>query len=518
MTEKMVECIANYSEARRPEVVEQIAAAIRSAPGVTILDRHSDHDHNRTVITFVGPPAAVEEAAFQSIKKAGELINLDQHTGEHPRVGAADVVPFVPISGVTMQACVEMAQRVGRRVGEELGVPVYLYEEAATRPERVNLENVRRGQYEALKEEMGVKPERAPDFGPEKIGPAGATVIGARQPLVAYNVYLTTADESIANKIARAVRHSSGGLRFVKGLGMHVEGRAQVSMNLTNFRKTPIARVQELIRREAERYGVGIHHAELVGLIPQEALVDAAQWYLQLDQFERTQILEQRLAAARAEEAQAPDNPQNAGDAGFLEALAAGEPAPGGGSAAAYSGAMGAALAAMAARLTLGKKKYAAVQAEMQTVIDRADVLRREMLAAVEKDAAAFMAVMEAYRLPKDTPEDAAARAQAIEARTLAAAQAPLQAAEWALEVMQLAALVVEKGNVNAISDAAVGVNQAHAALIGSGYNVRINIAALQDSSAGQPLLDRLAALERQAAQLADQTRALLTERGGFSF
>jgi len=255
MTTPLVECIANFSEARRPEVVEAICQAIQSVPRVTLLDQHSDQDHNRTVLTFVGPPDEIVETAFRAIAKAGELINLDQHRGEHPRIGASDVVPFVPIQGVTMQECVALARKLGERVGRELEIPVYLYEEAATRPERTNLENIRRGQYEALKEEIATHPEREPDFGPRRVGPAGATVIGARQPLIAFNVYLTTDDVSIADKIAKAVRHSSGGLKFVKGLGLLVEGRAQVSMNLTNFRRTPLARVVELIRRGRTLWG-----------------------------------------------------------------------------------------------------------------------------------------------------------------------------------------------------------------------------------------------------------------------
>ena len=232
---QLVECIPNFSEARRPEVVDQIVSAIQAVNEVRLLDRSSDFDHNRTVLTLAGPPLAVEEAAFQAIKKAAELIDLDQHTGEHPRLGATDVVPFVPLSGVTMEDCIAIARRLGERVGRELGIPVYLYEAAATRPERTNLENIRKGQYEALKLEMGVKPERDPDFGPARVGKAGATVIGARQPLIAFNVYLTTAEVEIAKKIAKAVRQSSGGLRYVKGLGLLVDGRAQVSMNLTSF-------------------------------------------------------------------------------------------------------------------------------------------------------------------------------------------------------------------------------------------------------------------------------------------
>ncbi len=289
---QLIECIPNFSEARRPEVIDQIVAAIISVDGASLLDRSSDLDHNRTVLTFAGSPEAVEEAAFRAIKTAAKLINLDQHTGAHPRIGATDVCPFVPLRDVSMEECIALSQRLGQRVGLELSIPVYLYEAAAARPERANLENIRKGQYEGLKVEIETDPNRAPDFGPSKLGAAGATVIGARSPLIAFNVYLTTDDVSIAKKIAKAVRQSSGGLRYVKGLGLLVDGRAQVSMNLTNFRETPIARVVEFIRREAQRYGVGIHHSELVGLIPQEALVDAAVWYTQLDQFSHEQILE----------------------------------------------------------------------------------------------------------------------------------------------------------------------------------------------------------------------------------
>ena len=349
MPQPLIECIPNFSEARRPEVVEAIIAAIQEVSGVSVLDRHSDLDHNRTVITMVGAPAAIEEAAFQSIKKAQELIDLDLHQGAHPRIGAADVVPFVPISEVSMTECVELARRLGKRVGEELSIPVYLYEEAASKPERQNLENIRKGQYEGLKTEIETVAERLPDFGPAKLGKAGATVIGARAPLIAFNIYLTTSDVEVAQKIARAVRNSSGGLRFVKGMGVLVEGMAQVSMNLTNFRKTPLFRVVELVRREAQRYGVGIHHSELVGLIPQEALIDSAVWYTQLDQFEPEQILENRLFVAQAQSTATTENPYF-----FIEQLASANPTPGGGSAAAFTAAEAAALVAMVGRVTVG--------------------------------------------------------------------------------------------------------------------------------------------------------------------
>ncbi len=276
MGSSLVECIPNFSEARRPEIVEQIIQAILGVPGVQVLDRHSDLDHNRTVVTYIGAPARrLKRLPTRRSCCASQLIDLNQHTGEHPRLGATDVVPFVPISEVTMQECVEMARRLGKRVATELNIPVYLYEDAATRPDRQNLENIRRGQYEGLKEEIKTNPDRKPDFGPAEFGPAGATVIGARQPLIAFNVYLTTDDVQIAQKIAKAIRNSSGGMRFVKVDGDFGQGRAQVSMNLTNYRQTPVFRVVELIRREAHRYGVAIHHCELVGLIPQEALIDS---------------------------------------------------------------------------------------------------------------------------------------------------------------------------------------------------------------------------------------------------
>ncbi len=509
MPNPIVECIANYSEARRPEVVDAIVQSINSVPQVILLDRHSDLDHNRTVLTFVGPPQEIAEAAFQSIAAAARLINLDEHTGEHPRIGATDVVPFVPISGVTMQECVEIARRLGRRVGEELNIPVYLYEEAAARPERQNLENIRRGQYEALKREMGVLPERDPDFGPAKAGTAGATVIGARQPLIAFNVYLTTDDVSIARKVAQALRFSSGGLRYVKALGLLVDGRAQVSMNLTNFRGTPLARVVEAVRREAARYGAGIHHSELVGLIPQEALVDAGRYYLQLDGFEPEQILESRLTSA-LEESQV-----SAERSTFLNALAAGTPAPGGGSAAAYSGAAAAALVAMVARLTVGRKKYSQVQDQMQSVLERAEGLRQELTLAIERDAQAFNAVMAALRLPKDSSEQEQVRLKALETATLHAARVPLEVADLSVNVLRLAAQVVSAGNVNAVSDGMSGAALARAALTGAACNVRINLASLPVHPEKEGMQMRISQLESQGDLLYSQVMASFQERGG---
>lgn len=295
MMQKIVECVPNFSEGRRPEVVQQIVDAIAAVDGVKMLDFSSDADHNRSVVTFVAPPETVGDAAFAGIAKAAELIDMTKHTGGHPRMGATDVCPFIPIKGVTMDDCVAIAKKLGQRVGEELGIPVYLYEKAATRPERENLAKVRKGQYEGIRDTIATDPARTPDFGPAKMGTAGATAIGARQFLIAFNVYLNTDNVEIAKKIGKAVRHSGGGLRYVKAMGLEVDGKAQVSMNLTDFTGTPIFRVVEMIRREAARYGVGIASTELIGLIPQQALIDAAVWYLQLDGFSPEQVLENRL-------------------------------------------------------------------------------------------------------------------------------------------------------------------------------------------------------------------------------
>ena len=297
MRTKIVECVPNFSEGRRPEVVLEIVEAVRSVPGVRLLDWSSDVDHNRSVLTFVGEPMAVKDAAFRGISRAAELIDMEKHEGEHPRIGATDVVPFVPVSGVTMEECVELARDLGQEVASKLRIPVYLYEEAATREERRNLATIRRGEYEGLKKEIGL-PERRPDFGEPVMHPtAGAIVIGARNYLIAYNINLSTSDVSIAKKIAQRVRASSGGLMYVKALGIMLEDKnlAQVSMNLTNFEKTPIHVVFNLVKTEAERYGVSIVGSELIGLAPMKALLDAAVYYLRLEDFSPDRVLDARI-------------------------------------------------------------------------------------------------------------------------------------------------------------------------------------------------------------------------------
>lgn len=507
MGKKLVECIPNFSEGRDEQVIEGILGVFIPYENVSILDYHSDKDHNRTVITIVGTPGEIEESVFQAIKKAGELIDMDKHKGEHPRIGATDVVPFVPIRNMDVRECIEIAERLGERVGRELNISVYLYEEAARTPERKNLENLRKGQYEGLKEEINSSPARKPDFGPSELGKAGATVIGARAPLIAFNVYLDTDDTAIAKKIARTVRFSSGGLRFVKAMGVMVEGRAQVSMNLTNFNKTAIPQVVEMIRKEAERYGTAIHHSELVGLIPQKALIDSAIWYLHLDQFSDEQILERKLESAIEEQQ------KGSLEYAFLDALASKEPTPGGGSAAAFTAGEAAALIAMVGRITLGKKKYASVQKEMDEIVRKAEVLREKLSELIDKDAEAFEAVMRAYRLPKDNEEQKKKRESSIQAATLEAAKVPLKTCHVALEVLSLTVRVAEKGNKNAITDAGTASALAVAAISGAGANVRINLQSLTDKSNRERLTTQLEGLESETRELDEQVRDHLKTR-----
>lgn len=294
---KIVECVPNFSEGRQMDVVEKILDVIRSIEGVKILDSSSDTSHNRTVVTFVGEPQDVKKAAFKAAEKAAELIDMENHHGEHPRIGATDVIPLIPISDVTMEECIELARELGQEIGEKLFIPVFLYEEAAVKPERKNLADVRRGGYEGLKEAISLQ-ERHPDFGPARMHPrAGATAVGARPPLVAYNINLDTSDLQIARAIAKTIRGSSGGYPSIKALGVLIEetNRAQVTINVCNFREVSLARVFETVKSETERFGVNIINSEIVGLVPMDALLDTAAFYLMLDGFQPDQVLEKRL-------------------------------------------------------------------------------------------------------------------------------------------------------------------------------------------------------------------------------
>src|SRR5438128_5341199 len=388
----LVECVPNFSEGRDKARVDANIEAMK-IDGVFLLDREMDTDHNRCVITLVGKREAIQEAAVRGVGKAAELIDLNQHQGAHPRMGAADVVPFIPIEGVTIEDCAAMARHVGEQIWKRYQIPVYLYEAAATTPERQNLENIRRGQFEGIRDEIATNPARRPDFGEPRVHPtAGATVVGARKFLIAYNVFLNTPDVEIAKKMAKAVRFSSGGLRYVKGAGFLVRGLAQVSMNLTDFEQTPIHRVFEFVKREAARYGVAPVSSEIVGLIPKKALEQAAEWFLQVENFDSSLILENRLSAVMG--GKMAVGGLRAGTEPFIEQLAAPTATPGGGSAAAAAGAMAAALGTMGAGMSRSKKAYLQHEQQLGQAISRLARLREELKAAIDADAESYNSVM----------------------------------------------------------------------------------------------------------------------------
>jgi glutamate formiminotransferase len=471
----LVECVPNFSEGRDGAKVDAIVEAMK-LPGVYLLDRELDADHNRCVITLVGERQAIAEAAIRGVGRAAELIDLTRHRGAHPRIGAADVVPFIPIEGVTIEDCVSIARHVGEEIWRRFQIPVYLYESAATRPERQNLESIRRGQFEGLREEIGTNPERAPDLGEPRVHPtAGATVVGARKFLIAYNVYLNTPDVEVAKKVAKAVRFSSGGLRYVKGMGVPVRGLAQVSMNLTDFEQTPIARVFEFVKREAARYGAMPVSSEIVGLIPKKALEEAAEWFLQVENFDSSLILENRLAAVMS--GKMAIGGLRAGVEPFVEQLAAPTATPGGGSAAAATGAMAAALAHMVAAMSRGKKNYLQYERELGDAIARLTHLREELKSAIDADAASYEAVVKAYKLAKESPQGEAAVTEALKGATLA----PLGVVERAREVADLAQRLRPITNPRMASDLVTAAAMAKAAIAGGVANVQINLESLKD-------------------------------------
>ncbi len=474
----LVECVPNFSEGRDKGKVDAIVEAMKM-DGVYLLDREMDSDHNRCVITLVGEREAIQEAAIRGVGKAAEIIDLTKHTGAHPRMGAADVVPFIPIDGVTIEDCVAMAKYVGAEIWKRFQVPVYLYEAAAATPERQNLENIRRGQFEGIRAEIETNPARKPDFGEARVHPtAGATVVGARKFLIAYNVFLNTPNVDIAKKIAKAVRFSSGGMRFVKGAGFLVRGLAQVSMNLTDFEQTPVARVFETVRREAARYGAMPVSSEIVGLIPKKALEEAAEWFLQVENFDSSLILENRLAAVMG--GKTAVGGLRAGVEPFVEQLAAPTATPGGGSAAAAAGAMAAGLANMVAAMSRGKKAYLQHEAQLSAAIARLATLREELKAAVDADAESYNAVMKAYKQAKAEPEKSEAL---IEESLKLATGVPLSVAEKAREVARIARSLDGITNPNMKSDLTTAGALAGAAITGALANVEINLASVKDEA-----------------------------------
>jgi glutamate formiminotransferase / formiminotetrahydrofolate cyclodeaminase len=504
----LVECVPNFSEGRDAGKVEEIIRALLSGPDVYLLDREMDADHNRSVVTLVGARDAIGEAALRGIGKAAELIDLNRHQGAHPRLGAMDVVPFVPVSGVTLEDCVRIAEWVAEQAWQRFRIPTYLYEAAARTPERRNLENIRRGQFEGVREEVRTNPDRRPDFGDAALHPtAGATVVGARKFLIAYNINFASADLGLAKSIAKKIRASGGGFPCVKAMGVDLKARnlAQVSMNLTDFETTSIGAVFDAVAREAAAAGVGIEGSEIVGLIPRRALEDAAVHYLKVENFKPDLIVENRLesvlsaeaekgggikAASRAGEAQSdarwPAEGHASGSLGglvenFVKAVASDRPTPGGGSVSALAGALAAALGEMVCRLTLKKKQFADHYDSLRESLDRLERLRKVLMEAIDRDAESYEGVIKGMMLPKSTDAEQSRRQQAIEEASKNAALVPLGTSELTAEVSGILELLRPITLPQAASDLSVALSLAAAGRSGAIENVKANLPQIHD-------------------------------------
>lgn len=523
---KIVECIPNFSEGRDREKIELIAKTIATVPRVVVLDLTLDADHNRSVITFAGEPGAVVEASVRAAAAAIELIDLNAHNGEHPRMGALDVLPFVPVRGVTMDECVVVARNAGERIANELDIPVYLYEKAATRRDRADLANVRRGEFETLRDTIESDPDRRPDFGTRRIHPtAGAMAVGARLPLVAFNVNLATDDLAVARKIAKAVRAIDGGLLYVKALGLEMKSRnqAQVSMNLVDYEQTPIFRAFEMVKREAARYGVMVAGSEIVGLAPQAALDASSEFYLQIENFSADLILEKRLQAelSRIE----PDfelDEEGEGRSGVRagrrpssssplrsmpDVLSAVAPVTDSGSAAAQAGALAAALGELVCNLTINQKKSS--EEEAHGVLDQLGQLSADLRSASEEEVECRKQVAEAIALPRDTEAERLARTMALEQATKNAVTAPLRIARNAMEVLELLNELTEIGNPSAFADLATGAQLAMTAMRGAAYNVLSNLLTISDEDFNRRQRTEITDLITRGQERTDEIEAL---------
>ncbi len=553
--DRIVECVPNFSEGRNQEVINRIAEAIRSVEGVVLLDVDPGQATNRTVYTFVGGPEAVKEAAFRAIKTAAELIDMRQHSGEHPRIGAADVVPFVPVSGVTMEDCVRLAEELGKRVGEELGIPVYLYEYAARSEERRSLANIREGEYEALPKKLQ-DPKWRPDFGPaefnERVAKTGATVIGAREFLIAYNVNLNTKDKKLAHEIALNIREKGrfkrdekgkivrdekgnkirvpGKLKAVRAIGWYIDeyGQAQVSINLVNYKITPLHKVFETCVEEAQKLGLRVTGSEIVGLVPKEAILQAGRHFLK-KQGRSTAVSEEELIhiadlslglsqlypfkpedkiiELRLEKDRERLWKMRVRD--FVNELASQSPAPGGGSVAALSGALSAALASMVSNLTFMKKGFEDVREEMEEMGVRAQQLKDQFLSLMDQDTEAFNKLMEAFKISKKDP----AREEKIEEATKEATRVPLQTLKTSLQLLDLASLAIEKGNPSSVSDSAGVAIMARAAAEEAYLNVLINLPSIKDEEFKEKVKEEAKNLLAEAVKRAEALTKRVEER-----
>ena len=555
---KLVECVPNFSEGRDLTKISAITKEIESTPKVKLLDVDPGDSTNRTVVTFIGTPEAVKEAAFKAIKKAAEVIDMSKHSGAHSRIGATDVCPFVPVTGVTMEDCIQLARELGERVGRELGIPVYLYEEAAQKPDRKNLATIRVGQYEGLEDKFK-DPEWAPDYGePVFSAKAGATAIGAREFLIAYNINLNTKDRTLARHIAfnlrergRAKRDEDGKIirdkngesikvpgKFneVKAVGWYVEdyGIAQISINFTNYKISPPHLVFDEAIKEAEQIGLRVTGSELVGLIPKEAMLMAGRYYLNKqgkspgvpeEELIRTAVLslglndvalfDKQKKIIEYQFTEVENSLLDLNLRGFANELSMDSPAPGGGSTAALCGALSAALSAMVSNLTVGKKEYEDVQIKIKDLATHGQALKDQLLHDVDADTVAFNNVMTAMRMKNKTDEQKEARAAAIEETSKKATLVPLEVLEKCLEALNLAKEVVLSGNKNSISDAGVAGLTAQAGAEGAFYNVRINLPDIQDEKFKKDIGDRANSLKEDAVNLGNEIKDLVLKELG---
>ncbi|MCM1111490.1 MAG: glutamate formimidoyltransferase, partial [Clostridium sp.] len=535
MTERIIECVPNFSEGRDMAVIKQITDEIESVAGVRLLDVDPGEATNRTVVTFVGSPEDVVEAAFRAVRKAAELIDMRRHHGAHPRMGATDVLPLIPVSGVTLEECAAMARELGRRIADELRIPVYSYEAAAFTPERKNLAVCRRGEYEALPERMGT-PGEAPDFGDrpfdEAIARTGATAVGARDFLIAVNYNLNTTSTRRANAVAFDVREKGrplrqgplvtdpvvkdengktvmqpGTLKGTKAIGWYIDeyGIAQVSMNITDINATPLHIAFEEVSRAARERGLRVTGTEIVGLIPKRTLIEAGRYFLHRQQ-RSTGIPEEEIIRIAVKSMGLDDlkpfRPEEkvieymlAADTrsrslcdlsarAFADETASESPAPGGGSISAYMGALGSALATMVANLSAHKPGWDLRWREFSDYADQGCAITDRLLRLVDEDTGAFNAIMAVFSMPKSTEEERRARAEALEAATLRATEVPLRTMETASEAFPLLRAMASEGNPNSVSDAGVGALAVRSAVVGASLNVRINAASLRDREA----------------------------------
>jgi len=552
---QLIECVPNFSEGRDLEKIKSITQEIEATADVTLLDVDPGATTNRTVVTFIGTPEAVLEAAFKAIKKASEVIDMQQHKGAHSRMGATDVCPFVPISGVTIKECIDLAHELGRKVADTLNIPVYLYESAAQKPERKNLANIRAGEYEGLAEKLK-NPDWLPDYGKPIFNPAsGATVVGVREFLIAYNINLNTKERKLAQEIALNIREKGrlmrdekgkiardsegkalkvpGKFKEIKAVGWYVADYdiAQISINFTNYKISPPHLVFDEAIKQAEALGIRVTGSELVGLIPKEALLMAGKYYLNkqnaspgVPEEELIKIAavslglndvsefdpEKKIIEYQFKEFESSLIAMNLRE--FANELSADSPAPGGGSTAALCGALSASLSAMVANLTVGKKGYEQVQDEVKKLAQKGQDLKDDLLRAIDLDTQAFNQVMDAFRLSKKTEEQKAERTRAVEKASIHATLVPLTVVKKCIDALKLALEIAQSGNKNSISDAGVAGLAAQAGAEGAYYNVKINLPDIQDEIFCSETLTEVTSLKNEAVVLGDKIRKIIEQ------